>query len=233
MLRVSDKSSFETSNSDARVQQCVLERYPQLWGARRHREMLPRDKGGSYATDRNLDQRRREYGAAHFLAQRSRRCGEISNCPVDHRAMANFFFLRADASRNHASPLSTTLLCQLFEICPVIKWRIHDFVAKNFYIFDTSIEQQLRTLMLSALARPGQIWTGRQKIVLIIDGLDECASEKTSAQQDILRALHYIVTQKDSPFILFVTSRAEPHLTRSYPLAFEFLPSHSNISRVS
>ncbi|KAF5314421.1 hypothetical protein D9619_011993 [Psilocybe cf. subviscida] len=128
--------------------------------------------------------------------------------------IANFFFFRADSTRNHATPLVATLLCQIFDICPAIKWRIHDFISQNFHIFDRSIEQQLKALMFSALIYPGQAWARRQKIVLILDGLDECSSDLT--QQEILRSLHYIVTQKDSPFIALISSRAEPHLMRSF-----------------
>lgn len=139
---------------------------------------------------------------------------------------ANFFFFRADVTRNDAAPLVATFLCQLFEICPVIKWQIHDFVTRNPYIFDTSVEQQLKTLMLAELLHPGETSTGRRKTVLILDGLDECSSDRNSTQQDILRTLHYIVTHKDSPFILLISSRAEPHLTRS------FNAIHSHVARL-
>ncbi|KAF5318708.1 hypothetical protein D9619_010634 [Psilocybe cf. subviscida] len=137
---------------------------------------------------------------------------------LDHGIpMANFFFFRADTTRNQAAPLVPTLLYQLFDVCPVIKWRVHNFITQNNFIFDKSVEKQLKTLMLSASIHPGQTWSGRQKIVLILDGLDECSSDKLdTTQQDIIRALHHIVTHKDSPFILFVSCRAEPHLIRTF-----------------
>lgn len=128
--------------------------------------------------------------------------------------MANFSWFRSDKTRNHAAPLVATLLVQLFDICPAIKWRIHHFITQNHYIFDRSVEQQLKALMVSAIIHPGQEWTGRQKTVMILDGLDECWPDTT--QQEIIRALHYVVKQPNFPFIFFVSSRAEPHLTRSF-----------------
>ncbi|KAF5328082.1 hypothetical protein D9619_013646 [Psilocybe cf. subviscida] len=131
---------------------------------------------------------------------------------------ANFFFFRADSTRNHAAPLVATLLHQLFDIIPDMKNSVYDFITEHPYIFETSVEQQLKALMHSRLQNPDQSWPMEDKIVLILDGLDECSSESNSwvIQQDILRTLYDIVAQNDSPFILVVSSRAEPHLTRLF-----------------
>lgn len=85
---------------------------------------------------------------------------------------ATFVFFRGDSTRNHAAPQAATPLCQLFDIHPVIKWRIHDLITKNHFSVIKFVEHKLGSLILSALTHLGQIWGTVRKIVLIMDGLD-------------------------------------------------------------
>lgn len=127
--------------------------------------------------------------------------------------MANFFFFRADETRNHALPLVATLLYQIIMLFPPVLQLIDSLISGNPLIFQTSVEEQFKSLICPLLAYP---FPNCSKIVLIVDGLDECCSETTSMQQDIVRMLHALVMEENSPFVILVGSRAEPHLVMAF-----------------
>ncbi|KAF5329656.1 hypothetical protein D9619_009192 [Psilocybe cf. subviscida] len=128
---------------------------------------------------------------------------------------ASFFFFRSDPTRSSARPLIATLLYQIFKFHSPARQAVATILADDPLLFDTSIQDQF-DLLLSVptqdIPKPLQS-PARRPIALLIDGLDECDSEKKTPQRKILQALEHLVMQKNSPFIVLVASRAEPHIT--------------------
>ncbi|KAF5327525.1 hypothetical protein D9619_004408 [Psilocybe cf. subviscida] len=151
--------------------------------------------------------------------------------------MVNFFFFRADVTRNHARPIVATLLYQLFNSHPTLKPLVGTVLAEKPLVLNQALADQFEYLIkdpvhslikLSALCDqfehsinnpvrtiihpPVHQWP----MVILIDGLDECDSARKHDQQILLRVLHRLVSYENSPFIVLVASRPEPHLTMTF-----------------
>ncbi|KAF5324242.1 hypothetical protein D9619_011259 [Psilocybe cf. subviscida] len=132
----------------------------------------------------------------------------------------NFFFFRGDTTRNSAHPVIPTLLYQLFQLYPASLSAITKDLSRDSRILDKSIAQQCK--LLSTLASVIQRSTpAGARIILLIDGLDECDVNAERSQKDILHALNALVHENDSPFRLLVASRLEARIQ----MAFNQLPS--------
>ncbi|KAF5327399.1 hypothetical protein D9619_004070 [Psilocybe cf. subviscida] len=139
-------------------------------------------------------------------------------CMIRGVPLVNFFFFRADVTRNHVSPVVATLLFQLFKLYPKLKPLIGDALAENPIIFNQALHDQFEHLIkdpIRALIHHDPS-AHRWPIVILIDGLDECDSAGKHEQQMLLRVLHRLVSYDNSPFIVLVASRAEPHLTMTF-----------------
>lgn len=138
-------------------------------------------------------------------------------CLKHNVPMANFFFFRADSSRNHTRPLVPTILSQIFKLYPTLKGYISEAIKENPIILRQSMRDQFMVLIdepVHRMCRDSQV---ALPIVLLIDGLDECNSEYGKNDQiSLLRILHELVTQPDSPFIVLVASRTDPHITMAF-----------------
>ncbi|KAF5314292.1 hypothetical protein D9619_011982 [Psilocybe cf. subviscida] len=138
--------------------------------------------------------------------------------------MVNFFFFRSDDTRSHARPLVATLLYQIFDLFPdadSLKARVEDTIVNKPLVFNASVEQQFKDLMYHVVDYLRGLCEDCRKIVVIIDGLDECAQENQATQQSLLRALYALSVVKNSSLKIFIGSRADPHLI----MAFNELPS--------
>ncbi|KAF5321322.1 hypothetical protein D9619_002042 [Psilocybe cf. subviscida] len=131
--------------------------------------------------------------------------------------MANYFFFRADSTRNHAGSVVATLLYQILEFHPGLKANIATLLDTKPLVFDQSIRDQFKYLIdtpvrtvVDGASAP------TQRLLLLIDGVDECSSETKHVQGDLLHALHHLASQQNSPFIILVASRAEPHLVMTF-----------------
>ncbi|KAF5329417.1 hypothetical protein D9619_009148 [Psilocybe cf. subviscida] len=128
---------------------------------------------------------------------------------------ANFFFFRADPTRSTAQPLVATLLYQIFEFYPPARQAVASVLSKHPLLYGASIQDQFNRLLLPGLQDIPQLVgsPARRPMVLLIDGLDECDSEKKTPQRQILQILDHILTQNNCPFLVLVASRAEPQIT--------------------
>ncbi|KAF5329395.1 hypothetical protein D9619_009234 [Psilocybe cf. subviscida] len=152
--------------------------------------------------------------------------------------VASFFFFRTDSTRNDLRPLVATLSYQIACLYPQAKSVISSAIELNPLIFSHSIEDQFRRLILSPLqavlpppSALRQPTPPSQPLVIIIDGLDECDTDSKHKQQALIRVLDNLMILCDSPFIVFIASRPEPHLTMSFnqlgsPMLGLFLDEH-------
>lgn len=127
---------------------------------------------------------------------------------------ANFFFFRGDWTRNHAQPLVATLVYQLRGYYHTLDELLAECLMATPLICEASIDEQFTQLISSPIHMVQQSPSIQRPIILIIDGLDECEDKKK--QQQILGALRTLIQEDDSPFIVLVASRAEPHLVMSF-----------------
>lgn len=159
-------------------------------------------------------------------------------CKEDKIQSANFFFFRTDRSRNHCRPLVATLMYQLFDFYPQAKKSVADIIQSKPLIWEASTDDQFTELVYSPLRlifKSSSSQGASRPIVLLIDGLDECAPHDTPSQRRLLLLLHRFSTQDDSPFLVLIASRNEalitmtfngfgPSITRIY-LNEDFLPA--------
>ncbi|KAF5310022.1 hypothetical protein D9619_010284 [Psilocybe cf. subviscida] len=142
-------------------------------------------------------------------------------CKERNVLAANFFFFRADPTRSAAQALVATLLYQIVKASPVARQAIETVLSEDPLLFGASIQDQFNLLRLSGSPPlhhipPSLESPARRPIVLLIDGLDECDSERKLSQRQIIQALEHLLMQNDSPFLVLVASRAEPQLCMAF-----------------
>ena len=124
---------------------------------------------------------------------------------------ASFFFSRTAAGRSDHFRLIATLTYQLCLSIPVIRTYVEKAVELDPNIFYLSLETQFRKLIIEPLSHfPDNLCYHARKhpMLIIIDGLDECASE-TSVQRYVLQTL---AQKLPIPMFFLVASRPEPHI---------------------
>lgn len=133
--------------------------------------------------------------------------------------MVNFFFFRADTTRNQSASLVATLLFQLFRLFPQLEQEVTQIIAKNDVILRQPTQDQFLTLIEEPLR--GMHIPPEDRPIMLIDGLDECGPEPGAAQPGTTEQsslLHILdnITKADSPFIVLVASRDTAHLTMTF-----------------
>lgn len=132
------------------------------------------------------------------------------NLERDGRLWGSFFFKRGDTSRGNAKRLFSTLAYQLALVentthsdsTSVIARRVEE----NPSILDRSLSVQLQALIIEPYRR----CAGGVNLVIVIDGLDECAVQ--AVQQEILRAIGKCLHGHTLHLRFFIASRPEPHI---------------------
>ncbi|KAF5329428.1 hypothetical protein D9619_009499 [Psilocybe cf. subviscida] len=135
---------------------------------------------------------------------------------------ANFFFFRTDGSRNDATPFVATLVYQIIQFYPSMANVVAATLHANPLIFQTDLQEQFDMLMHLPLTAAENSLSVRRPIVLLIDGLDECDSERKTAQRQILQELDTLLLQGGISFRVIISSRVEPQIS----MAFNQLHSH-------
>jgi hypothetical protein len=134
---------------------------------------------------------------------------------------ASFFFCRLDLSRNGIKTLVATLAYQIACRFPAVKGMIVAAIDRRPHIFDLSVEEQFRSLIISPLNdggwRQGLATSRPHSIVCVIDALDECEGERAiEVQSNVVQTLYKLVSGKDSPVIFMIASRPEANLRMSF-----------------
>ncbi|KAF5310581.1 hypothetical protein D9619_008225 [Psilocybe cf. subviscida] len=139
-------------------------------------------------------------------------------CSDDQIPVASFFFLRDDTTRNHIQPLVASLSYQLSVSpgFPGAEDRANQFItsAVNTHplIFNQSIQKQFLHLIIPLIRH----LQPKKPVVLLIDGLDECASEVH--QRYLIRMIHVLVVERkrSTPLKILFASRPEAHLAMPF-----------------
>jgi hypothetical protein len=122
------------------------------------------------------------------------------------RLGASFFFKRGHPSRGHAKRLFATLAYQLALILPDLSRHISQSVENNPSLVDKSLSIQFQKLIVE----PCRQSTSTHRLVVVIDGLDECKDQKI--QQEILCLIGRAVTEQKLPLRFLIASRPESHI---------------------
>ncbi|KJA20951.1 hypothetical protein HYPSUDRAFT_42550 [Hypholoma sublateritium FD-334 SS-4] len=147
-------------------------------------------------------------------AGKSAICQSIAErCILHGILVASFFFFRTDSSRNRIDPLVVTLAYQIIQLLPETKNHIVEAIESNPLIFQQTFEAQLDMLIVRPL-RLLQASYPALKLLLIIDGVDECDGEST--QMNLIRTLAKLLRTKNLPFIVLFGSRRENQLLMAF-----------------
>ncbi|KAJ5159574.1 WD domain protein [Penicillium canariense] len=120
---------------------------------------------------------------------------------------ASFFFQRGEGDRGNATRFFTTVANQLMAHIPELRPLIQKVLQNDPNISTKSLSEQFKQLILQPLGEIAQTVPQVQRVVVVVDALDECAPE-----QDVRMLLHLLPQIKKSPVIqirIFVTSRPE------------------------
>lgn len=123
--------------------------------------------------------------------------------------IASFFFFRADNTRNTINPLVATLAYQIIQLIPETKDTIVNIIEHNPLIFRQSFATQLEELIIAPL-RIIQLSGKFVKIVVVIDGVDECQGNEN--QRNLIRTFARLVSSVNSPIIVLFASRVETQI---------------------
>lgn len=136
-------------------------------------------------------------------------------CMKSGAPVASFFFFRTDTTRNYVRPLVPTLVYQLIVIMPTIRTLVLDIIEQDPLIFEKSLEERIRLLIIGPLRHFEETQSFRVPIVLLIDGLDECKGR--DIQAGIIHAFsNRIRTKTGTQVRVPISSRVEPHLIMTF-----------------
>lgn len=127
---------------------------------------------------------------------------------------ATFFFSRSH-SRDDPDRFFTTLASQLAGRHRTYGAHINLEIQHNPDLVKTSLPHQFRGLFVTPLADP-QIKGEVGELVIIVDGLDECASKE--AQVAIIKIVAESARKETTPFLWIFLSRLEPKIVMTFDL---------------
>ncbi|KIL83903.1 hypothetical protein FAVG1_12880 [Fusarium avenaceum] len=138
-----------------------------------------------------------------------------------HRAFlgASFFFNKVDATRNSTMEFFTTIAWCLSTISPGNRSPVIKAIRDNQGIETKSPQEQFRKLIADPLAWLDKNTFVPLQLLVIVDALDECDDKDAETFLGMLENLHHL---RQVRLRLFITSRREGHISRS----FRDLPIH-------
>ncbi|KAJ7118216.1 hypothetical protein C8R44DRAFT_625832 [Mycena epipterygia] len=129
---------------------------------------------------------------------------------AESRVAASFFFKRGHVSRGNANRVFSTIAYQLAVLLPELKGFISEGMENDPAIVDKSLSIQLQKLIVE----PWQQMIPSSRVVIIIDGLDECDGQ--NVQQEILRSICHAIHNMNFPICFLIASRLEPHISEMF-----------------
>ncbi|KAF7371527.1 AAA-16 domain-containing protein [Mycena venus] len=121
-----------------------------------------------------------------------------------------FFFKRGHATRGNSKVLFATLAYQLAEHNHDLKPLISQVVEDSPSLVARHMEVQL----LKLIVEPCQSLTNSSPLILLIDGLDECETQKSQAE--ILQLIGNTVRNHPKAFRFLIASRTEAHIREAF-----------------
>ncbi|KAF5324153.1 hypothetical protein D9619_011301 [Psilocybe cf. subviscida] len=135
-------------------------------------------------------------------------------CIQQEVPQANFFFFRADSSRNTVAPLVATLLHQIILLYSSVRDTVAAVLSANPLIFDGLLEEQLAQLIIAPLRAIQRSSDSYKPLTLFVDGLDECDSRDN--QRRIIHAFGKVLVKHPCLFCLLVGSRDESQIKMAF-----------------
>lgn len=143
-------------------------------------------------------------------------CEEVySDSGMDVLLGATLFFSRG-SKRDDAQRVVLTLAYQLAVKFPSYRKYVVDLLNKDPKFVEKSFGEQFKRFIVKPFAKKGSL-TGFEvgTIVIILDGLDECAGEW--AQREIVLSIGGFVQQyPESPLVWIISSRPEPYIRAAF-----------------
>ncbi|KJA20943.1 hypothetical protein HYPSUDRAFT_103369, partial [Hypholoma sublateritium FD-334 SS-4] len=127
--------------------------------------------------------------------------------------VASFFFFRTDDTRNTIDPVVATLAYQVIQLLPETKDIIIQAIESHPLIFEQTFETQLDVLIVTPIRRL-HASDPSLALLLIIDGIDECADKRT--QMDLIHTFGKLLRNRDLPLTILFGSRRESHLQMAF-----------------
>ncbi|KAH7070883.1 hypothetical protein BKA62DRAFT_734784 [Auriculariales sp. MPI-PUGE-AT-0066] len=124
----------------------------------------------------------------------------------------SFFISRQSPDRNTLGAVVTTLAYQLSHVDPCTLSVISAALEKQPPIFSRPIADQTRELLVAPLTALTSSTVATQKMVIVIDAMDECDDFADSDGRHLLGNLVPALCQQGHEVKLFLTSRYEPDL---------------------
>lgn len=122
---------------------------------------------------------------------------------------ASLFFSRL-SGRNNPIHVVPTLAYQLAVRIPGYRHYVSELIDLDPTIFGKSMSQQFRVLISVPFSKP-HLCQDLQKLLILIDGLDECEDERAQCELISLIA-SFVKASPASPFLWIIASRPEYHL---------------------
>ncbi|KAI1458975.1 vegetative incompatibility protein HET-E-1 [Annulohypoxylon moriforme] len=119
---------------------------------------------------------------------------------------ANFFFSRGGGDLSNANKLVTTLSRQLANTLPALKRYICEAIDEQEDVMSLSLKDQWQRFIINPLSKLHSN-SSQSTILIVIDALDECESEKDV--RILIRVLSTARTLTNIRLRVFVTSRPE------------------------
>jgi len=138
-------------------------------------------------------------------------------CDFENLLLASFFFSRSDPTRNNSKSFIATIAYQITINIPGTREKVVAAMEQDPLILTRSMEAQVATLIVEPLRErleEGYFNAPTSRRLIIIDGLDEC--DNPAAQCSILEVISRLFHHYRLPFLVFIASRPERHLTHSF-----------------
>jgi hypothetical protein len=132
---------------------------------------------------------------------------ESPNLPLTFHASVFFSFIR----RNDGTKAILTISYQFAAKSELYRRFIEDEIARDPSLLQSSMPAQFNKLIVEPFVHHPRL-NSAGRILVIIDGLDECKNPRT--QQELLRLIsEFCITYPSSPIVWLIASRPEPHIT--------------------
>lgn len=135
-------------------------------------------------------------------------------CIVKGIIVTNFFFHRADLTRNSLASVVATLAYQLAVLIPEMQTLVVQVIEANPLIFKQSFSTQFEQLIVRPLRQQLPESTPRWKMLFLLDGLDEC--DRPEDQTQIVHVIGNFLKERNLPIVVLFSSRPESHLRSAF-----------------
>ena len=140
----------------------------------------------------------------------------VKLCEEKSIPVVKYFFHNNDPPSNTIATVVSTLAYQIIQLVPDTKIIITQTIDRNPLIFNQSFEYQLEMLVIKPLQQifgsaSGVDW----KLLLVLDGLDECINGR-DCQVLLIHAVAKYLAARSPQIIAIISSREERHLTMAF-----------------